>query len=135
MEEDILALQADETGKWVAEFNSGLALLGDLIKSQRETAEKHLQELRTAVEARDTARQPGAIEVTIVHKAGVVPVRIRLDDGAAVEFAGTLWSQNKVPSGLHTVEVTSTSQPPVSVQRVANVPPAGIVALEVRMTP
>jgi len=39
-DEEILKLQSDETAKWVTEFSSGVALLGELIKSQRESSEK-----------------------------------------------------------------------------------------------
>jgi hypothetical protein len=39
-EEEILKKQIEETEKWVAEFNNANTLLSELIKSQRETAEK-----------------------------------------------------------------------------------------------
>ena len=43
LEEDISKMRSDETEKWVAEFNTSLALLSDLIKSQRESSEKAVE--------------------------------------------------------------------------------------------
>jgi hypothetical protein len=53
LEEEVTRLQVDETDKWFAEFNSGLALLNDLIKSQRESAEKTAAAARAAASARE----------------------------------------------------------------------------------
>jgi len=140
MEEEILKLQSDETEKWVAEFNSGLAVLSDLIKSQREAAEKNLDAARASIEKRDAAAgerekadRPGGIELAIVHKADVVPVRIRLDDGPELEFAGTVWAWKALPPGQHTVEVRGTSSS-ATVRKIANVLPAAVAAIEVRLS-
>lgn len=40
LQKSLMKLQVEETNKWVTEFNTGAALLGDLIKSQRQTSEK-----------------------------------------------------------------------------------------------
>jgi hypothetical protein len=69
-ETDIAGLQIDETEKWVAEFNSGRAALDDLIKSQRQVAERMqaaAQNLREAHEAagklRAQAEREAAVEI------------------------------------------------------------------------
>ena len=50
-EDAISKLQSDETDRWVTEFNSGVALLSDLIKSQRESVEKTAQAARATIES------------------------------------------------------------------------------------
>src|ERR1039458_8250711 len=42
LEQELLKLQADETTKWVAEFNAGISLLDSAIKTEREETEKKL---------------------------------------------------------------------------------------------
>jgi len=133
MEEDISKLQSDETEKWVAEFNTSLALLSDLIKSQRESAEKTADAARTAVAAKEKAIQPGAIEVTIVHKADPVPVTIGLDDNPGEDFTGTVWSRRQVAPGLHTVHITTTAPPARTIQPVVDVPAGGIATAKVNL--
>ena len=133
--------QSDETEKWFAEFNSSLALLNDLIKSQRESAEKTADAARSAVAAqesaavtREKAQQPGGIEMLIVHKADPVPVKVRVDGGDEESFAGTVWSKLQVPPGLHTVQVTTNAPAVQSVQKIADVPAGGIARVEVRLS-
>jgi hypothetical protein len=57
MEENITKLQSDETDKWCAEFNSSLAMLNDLIKSQRTSAENTAEIARAALVAQEAARK------------------------------------------------------------------------------
>ncbi|MGA1876180.1 MAG: SLATT domain-containing protein [bacterium] len=45
-EEEILKLQSEETGKWVADFSSGAVLLDGLVKSQRESGAKSAEAAR-----------------------------------------------------------------------------------------
>jgi hypothetical protein len=56
-EDDISKLQSDETDRWVTEFNSGVALLGELIKSQRESVEKTAKAARATIESQQKAVQ------------------------------------------------------------------------------
>lgn len=60
LEQELTRLQADETTKWAAEFNSGTALLESMIKSQREETEKKLETIRTSLSAKlDTEQSEG----------------------------------------------------------------------------
>ena len=138
LEDDISKLQSDETDKWCAEFNSSLAMLNDLIKSQRASAENAAEMTRVALTAqngaREKARQTGGIELSIVHKADPVPVKIRVDDGEDVSFTGTVWSQIQVPPGQHIVHVTTLAPAVQSVQKIANVTAGRIEPVEVRLS-
>ncbi|MFA6011263.1 MAG: SLATT domain-containing protein [Desulfobacteraceae bacterium] len=49
LEQELTNLQADETTKWVAEFNSGTSLLESMIKSQREETEQKMETIRTSL--------------------------------------------------------------------------------------
>jgi hypothetical protein len=99
-------LQADETDKWVADFNSGVASLNDAIKTQREATDKAVEVARQTAEARDKEKLPGAIELTIVHKAEPKPLTVSVDDGEAEAFLGTVWSRLNAPTGIHILKIT-----------------------------
>jgi len=138
LEDAISKLRSDETDKWVADFNSSLAMLNDLIKTQRESAEKTVEAARSAVAAKESAAaaqekaaQPGGIEVSIVHKADPVPVNVSLDDEKAQPFTGRSWVRVQVSPGQHIVHVTS---PAGTVQKIAEVPPAGVARVEVKLS-
>ncbi|MBT3286328.1 MAG: DUF4231 domain-containing protein [Victivallales bacterium] len=124
LQNELSSRQSDETSKWCAEFNSGLAVLNDLIKSQRESAEK-------AVEAMGKSQAGGSIEVTLVHSAAPKPVKMSLDAGDAEVFSGTVWSKLHVEPGQHEVKVTTDTTPPQTVQRIAVVPQGGVARVEV----
>jgi hypothetical protein len=133
-EEEIGTLRSDETDKWVTEFNSSIALLGELIKSQRESAERTMREARATIEAREAkaaeiaaAAKPGALEVQIVYEADPVPVEIRLDDGPAETYDDRTWAKKDIAPGLRTVYV-QTVNPPVRKDMKAVKVPAGDVA-------
>jgi hypothetical protein len=87
-------LQADETTKWVAEFNTGISLLESLIKTQREETDKKLDAIRTtlttqesAAKVEEKAKLPGALEVTLTHKSEPKKVRIGLDKNRQLNFS------------------------------------------------
>ncbi len=129
-EDEIVKLQSDETDKWVTEFNSGVALLGDMIKSQRESGEKAVEAARASV----AAQRNGAIEVTLVHKADVKPVTIAIDDEKPPEeFAGTSWSRLNVPPGPHTVSVVTSGAAPQTIKKVVEVLSGGVGRVEVKL--
>ena len=130
-EDDIVKLQSDETDKWVTEFNRGVALLGDLIKSQRESGEKTVEAARASV----AAQRKGAIELTLVHKADVKPVTVAIDDEKPPEgFTGTVWSRLDVPPGPHSVSVVTSGAAPQTIKRVVEVPSGGVGRVEVKLT-
>jgi hypothetical protein len=137
-EEDIAKLQSDETDKWVTEFNSSVALLGELIKSQRESGDKAAEAARAAIIAQQTAaqssekaKQTGAVELTIVHKAGPTDVTIAIDDKSKEEFFGTVWSKLGLNPGQHTVSVTAAGATPQTIKKVFDILPGGVARVEI----
>jgi len=136
-ETEIRKLQADETEKWAVEFNSGTALLNDLIKAQRETGERAVQAARSAVAAQHAAQaiaerssHTGAVELTLGNANAAIPVSIAIDAEAGVAFNGTVWSRLGLPAGQHTVTVHRDT-PPLTIIRVVDVPASGIARIGV----
>lgn len=140
LEKALARLQDEETSAWKAEFNSGAQLLGEMIKSQRESGDKAAQAASEATAASqavraaaEAARKPGAIEVTLVHKGGVArPVTITLDHGAAVSFNGPVWSKAGLAPGIHELSVATTDAPPVVVSKAVGVKAAETTTVECR---
>lgn len=138
LEEELLKLQAEETTKWVVEFNSGLALLESAIKSQRDEVDRKLDTIRTtlaersaATQAEQQARQPGALEVTLRHAGAPRPVRIALDGEAEAEFLGRAWTRLALPPGVHVLRVRGSAAGAPVTERLVDVPAAGVVRLEI----
>jgi hypothetical protein len=141
LQESLMKLQTDETEKWQTEFSSGAALLGDLIKSQRESGEKAVEAAtavlaaqKTLAEADAKSKLLGAVEVSLVHKADPTPVVISLDERESETYRGTFWSRVNVPSGQHMLTVESDEQPPLVVKRVVEVPAGGVTRVEVKLS-
>ena len=132
-EETVAQLQTEETDQWVAEFNSGMALLGELIKSQREVAERRVEEARTRLTSGEADGTPGGIQVKIVHKAAPVPLRITLDSEAAEEFTGTVWVKQDVSPGLHRIRTQTVNAPVVAVDALVTVPQGGTGHAEISL--
>ena len=140
-EDDISKLQSDETDKWVAEFNSSLALLGELIKSQRESAEKTVETARATIESQqkaaqesEKARQNGSVELNIVHKAAPIAVKIAIDKESEQEFVGSSWAKLDLKPGQHTISVTTTGATPQTIQKIVEVPPGGVARADVKLS-
>jgi SMODS and SLOG-associating 2TM effector domain 2 len=137
-EDDVAKLQSDETSKWVTEFSSSVALLGELIKSQRESGEKTVEAARAvrekAAQESEKARKQGAVQLSIVHKAAPVAVNISIDAEAAQQFLGSSWVKANLEPGQHTVTVTTNDATPQTIQQVADVPPGGVAKVEVRLS-
>lgn len=137
LEEELLKLQAEETTKWVVEFNSGLALLESAIKSQRDEVDHKLDTIRTqlaeraAANAEQQARQPGALEVTLRHAGAPKPVRISLDGEAESEFIGRAWTRVALSPGMHVLRVRGGAAGALVTERLVDVPAGGAVRLEV----
>ncbi len=55
LEQELTKLQAEETTKWISEFNTGIALLDTLIKTEREESDKKLEAIRTSLTVQETA--------------------------------------------------------------------------------
>jgi conflict system pore-forming effector with SLATT domain len=133
LEQELTKLQADETTKWVAEFNTGTSLLESMIKSQREEADKKLDAIRTSLSTQEKANLPGAIEVTLTHESGIKPVLISLDKEGPVKFVGPVWSMQDIPPGQHTLSIQTESNPPQTTMKVIEVAPGGVARVEVKV--
>lgn len=139
LEQELTQLQADETTKWVAEFNSGISLLESLIKTQREEADKKLDTIRTTLSTQESAanteekaKLPGALEVTLTYKAEPKKLRIALDKDDPVEFFGQTWSRLNIPPGQHLLIIQTISDPPQTIERVIQINPSNITSIEIK---
>jgi hypothetical protein len=140
-EQELTKLQADETTKWVAEFNTGISLLESLIKTQREETDKKLDAIRTtlstqelAAKIEEKAKLPGALEVTFTYKAEPIKLRIALDKDAPVEFLGQTWSRLNIPPGQHLLTIQTLSDPPQIVEKIAEINPSTVTSIEIKFT-
>lgn len=137
-EQELARLQSDETTKWVAEFNANIALLESLIKIQRAEADKKLESIRTnlseqgtAAKAVERATLPGALEVQLTFKSEPKLIKIALDQESPREFLGYSWTSLNLPPGQHVVRIVTTSQPPRTIERVADVKPDALCKLDI----
>jgi hypothetical protein len=140
-EQDTATLQGDETDKWVTEFSSSVALLGELIKSQREAGEKAVEAARATIVSQQKAagehaksQQSGGVEVAIKHKAEPIPLSISVDAGTAQEFMGISWAQTGLTPGHHTISITTAGATPVTIQKIVEIKPASIAHSEVQFS-
>jgi len=134
-EDDVANLQADETAKWATEFSGGVAVLGDLIKTQREAGEKNMEAARAAVAAQQDkakdAQKKGAVELRLGFKSAPETVTIAWDQEAGQEFTGSTWARSGLEPGQHIVTVTTNTTPPQKMQKVVDVTPGGIVQTDI----
>jgi len=133
-EDDISRQLSDETGRWVSEFNSSLALLGELIKTQRESVERSTDEARALQQKAADAGQMGGVELDLAYRAGPVPLKIGLDDEAPGDFSGTSWARAAVAPGMHKVRVLTPGTPPLAMERAVAVPSGGIGKLDLTIS-
>jgi hypothetical protein len=141
LEQELVKLQAEETTKWCAEFNTGISLLEAMIKSQREETDKKLDAIRTSlstqqktIAADEKANRPGAIEATLSHKAEPKTVHVSLDTETPSAFVGTVWSRSPVEPGIHILHVRTADNPPIVAQRAIEVGPSAVARVEIKMT-
>jgi SMODS and SLOG-associating 2TM effector domain 2 len=139
-EDSISKLQSDETDKWVTEFSSSVSLLGELIKSQRESGEKQVEAAlvniasqQKAAQEAEKVRQKGAVEVNIAHKAAPIAVNISIDRETAQEFVGLSWVKADLQPGQHTISVVTTGAIPQTIQKIVDIPPGGVAHTEVKL--
>jgi hypothetical protein len=140
LEQELTKLQAEETTKWVAEFNTSISLLEGLIKTQREETDKKLEAIRTSLtteemsaKADEKSKLPGSLEVTITHKAGPQRINISVDDDRPDDFLGSVWSKLNVPPGHRLLKVTTTTNPPLTIQRIVEIKPATVTKAEIEL--
>jgi hypothetical protein len=134
-EDDISKLQSDETDTWVKEFNSSVAYLGEMIKSQRDFVEKSVTSLQSAAQERAKAQQKGAVELTIKHPAGpIAAVSIAIDKEPARNFVGTSWARLDLEPKPHTITVTTTTGTIQTIQKIVDVKPGVVERIEVTLS-
>jgi len=140
-EQELTKLQADETTKWVVEFNTGISLLESLIKTQREETDKKLEAIRTTLSTQESAAKadekstlPGALEVTLTYKAEPKKLRIALDKDAPVEFFGQTWSRLNIPPGHHLLTIQTPSDPQQTIEKVVQINPSSVTQIEIKFT-
>jgi hypothetical protein len=141
-EQDTANLQGDETDKWVTEFSSSVALLGELIKSQRESGERAVEAAARAMmasqqksaEEHAKSLQVGGVEVVIKHKSEPVLLSISVGTGTAQEFMGVSWAQAGLTPGHHTISITRPGATPVTIQKIVEIKPGGIAHSEVQFS-
>lgn len=121
-----------------SEFNTGIALLDTMIKTQREETDKKLEAIRTSLTSQESAAKadektkvPGALEVTLTFKSDTKPIKIGLDKDTPVDFFGNFWTRNNVSPGRHVVHIITSSQPPRTIERIAEVKPDTLAKLDV----
>ncbi len=117
----IYKCQTDETGSWVAEFNSGTAALTDMIKIQKDATEQAVKATQAQAEARAAKVKKGAIEVHITQQADIKPVTIFLDDDEKGQFKGSSWVAHDVAPGLHRVRAVLDDGAPVPFEATKSV--------------
>lgn len=140
LEQELTKLQADETSKWVSEFNTGIQLLDNMINKQREETEKQLQAIRAELSAQtsaaiidEKAKIPGSLEVTLVFISGPKLIKIGLDGNTQEEFLGNSWTQLTVSVGRHIVQINTTSIPSRRIERIVEVKPDALTRLDVQV--
>jgi low affinity Fe/Cu permease len=139
LEQEILKLQADETTKWVSEFNTGISILDAAIKSQREDTEKKLDAIRITLASQDAATKadekgkvPGGIEVNFSYKTEAKKVQVSIDNGNPEEILGASWSKLGVAPGQHTLKAKLLSDPPYTVEKIVEVKAGAVERPEIR---
>lgn len=138
LERELTRLQAEETNNWVAGFNTSIALLDTMIKTQREETDKKLEAIRTSLTSQETAAKadektkiPGALEIVFAFKAEVKPLKIGIDKEAPVDFLGNTWTRIDLSPGRHVVRIQTASQPPLSIERIAEIKPDALTKLDI----
>jgi SMODS and SLOG-associating 2TM effector domain 2 len=138
LEEDIAKAQADETDKWVVEFNSGMSALGDLIKAQRDSADKAVEAARAMINAhrvesdeRAKLQASGSIELAIKYKGDTVDVLIAIDDVNEPQFRGLAWAKTGLAPGHHKIAVSCADGSMPGMLKIVDVPAGGVAHLSV----
>ena len=142
---EIMRLQEEETRKWVTEFNQSVALLGDLIQSQRQSAEKAEKAAQTVVKAKEDETQrlheeekrkqelgnKGHLVIEINHTGNPKVINIRIDNEShSVEFTGISWIKRDLTSGYHDVYI-SYGEPTQEMQKLVKIEPGIVNKLQV----
>jgi hypothetical protein len=133
---EIAALQKRETDAWVAEFNTGLSALSDMVKTAHENAQKSVSDAREALHALNKEAVPGAIELTATTTSPALPtMAVALDDGSAEVCKGLTWARLKVDPGPHRMVIQAMQNNTLlsEVVKIVEVPPGATTRLTVAM--
>lgn len=140
LEQELTKLQAEETTKWCAEFNTGISLLEAMVKTQREETDKKLDSIRTslttqqqAAKAEEKSMLPGAIEISITHKDLPKKLLITLDKQNPREFLGTVCSIPNIEPGMHLVRIQTEDVPPFTLEHMILVTASSITRIDIKL--
>src|SRR5204862_305450 len=125
-------LQASETNGWIAEFNTGRAMLSEIIRSSREAADRSATEARNAALALSQASALGSIELTFTTTGDPPPsLRVAIDGGHAEVCKGLTWARVKVEPGHHRVVIQAAQgdASPSEITKIVEVPAGGVARL------
>lgn len=129
-------LQANETDGWIAEFNSGRAMLSEVIKLSREAADKSATEARNALQTLNQTGALGSIELTITTVREPAPsLRVAFDGGHAEVCKGLTWARLKVDPGHHQAVIQAFQGDVIlsEVTRVVEIPAGGVARLTIQL--
>ncbi len=140
LEDNIAKLQSDETDKWVADFNSNMAVLGDQVKAQRESSDKAMEVARvalsnqqSALKASAAAEQSGALEVSFVFKAATMALTLAIDSETGQAFFGTVWSRLNMSPGQHVLRIKTADVSGEVIEKVVQIVAGQVSKLEVHL--
>lgn len=127
---EVDARTKEETDGWVAEFNSGMAALNQMIQVQREASEKAAQQAREAADEKRAQAQPGAIEVRVLQvttplRSVTLEMHLNGSCCASASFTGTSWAKTDLAPGLYSVRVILDEGAPESIEATKVVPVQG----------
>lgn len=138
LELELTKLQAEETSKWVSEFNTGIQLLDNMVTKQREETDKQLEAIRTNLASQvsaavidEKAKVPGSLEVKLIFTADPKLIKIGLNNNTQEDFLGNSWTQLDVSVGRHILRITTTSAPFRRIERIVEVKPDALTTLDV----
>ena len=132
-EDEIFRLRSDETDKWATDFNAGMAMLQQLIRSQREAAQGQADAAQKRLQTEAASRKHGAIELSLDFGGAAVPTLVELDDGEPVEIEDLSWVAKEVAPGVHKLRVARKASPGRGRAKSVQVEPGAVaeLALEV----
>jgi hypothetical protein len=136
LEIEIEKRRSEETDGWVAEFNSGMAALNEMIKFQKDATEKAATAAQTARDTAEQGQQTGALELCLTRGDKVVdPISLSIDDGTAITINGLSWAVPNLAPGIHIVAVASgAAAARTELRRAIEIKANAVAKLDVSLT-
>lgn len=136
---DVEALVLQETKDWITEFQSSMAQMEKDVATQLTTLKSQVDK---AIQAKETASQPGSIELTIVdnaNKLGRGSIQVTVIDSknnaGAPQSTGLSWTSPFMPPGLYQVKVEATvNNQPFSKTAQVTVKPAECASIQIAIS-